>query len=256
MKEALREVEAANAALKEAAAAKAQLMSELELKNQELEAFSYSVSHDLRAPLRTVDGFSHMLAEALGDGLDGEAAEYLARIRRASKRMGQLIEDLLDLAKVGRHEMTRESVDFSALAATVIESLRVSAPGRSVDAVIHAGVRCEADRRLLRIVLENLCGNAWKFTSKVAKARIEIGCAPVEQGAATYFVRDNGAGFDASYAERLFAPFQRLHKETEFPGTGIGLATVQRIIRRHGGRIWAEARVDGGATFYFTLSAA
>jgi two-component system sensor histidine kinase/response regulator len=255
LKDLLRQVEESNVALKEAAAVTAKLANELAIKNAELESFSYSVSHDLRAPLRTVDGFSQMLEEALGPDLEGEAGEYLKRIRRASKRMGQLIEDLLALAKVGRQGMTVEQVDVTHVATSVVEALRLNEPDRQLEIVIAPGLAASADRRLVRIVFENLLGNAWKFTSKRTHGRVEVGRSLTDDGVA-FYVRDNGAGFDPAYAERLFAAFQRLHKEAEFPGTGIGLATVQRVVHRHGGRIWAEASVDEGATFYFTLTAA
>ncbi len=253
VREALRQVEASNVALAEAATANARLASELRVKNGELESFSYSVSHDLRAPLRTIDGFSQMLEEALGTKLDGDASEYLRRVRRAAKRMSQLIEDLLALAKVGQYEMNVESVDVSNIASSVLEALTLADAERRVEIDVAPGLRADADRRLLRIVFENLLGNAWKFTSKVDGARITVGCNAGPQGAA-FYVRDNGAGFDTAYADRLYSAFQRLHKESEFPGTGIGLATVQRVVHRHGGRIWAEARVNEGATFHFTLA--
>ena len=223
-----------------------------ETANKELEAFSYSVSHDLRAPLRAIDGFSQALVEDEGDKLSADAQQHLARIRTAAQRMGELIDDLLRLSRVSRGDFTREAVDLTALATSVIRALREANPERSVEVVIADGVRASGDSRLLHIVLENLIGNAWKFTSKAEAPRIEFGMRD-EAGERAFFVRDNGAGFDMKYATRLFGAFQRLHREVDFPGTGIGLATVQRIILRHGGRVWVEAEPGKGATFYFTL---
>ena len=225
---------------------------ELEGTNRELEAFSYSVSHDLRAPLRTIDGFSQILQEDYEDRLDEEGADYLARVRAASKHMAGLIDDLLDLSRVGRRPLRREPVDLSALAAGIIGDLRLSEPERKVEFVAEENVAAWADLGLMKVALENLLGNAWKFTAKEPEARIEFGVGE-EGGRTVYFVRDNGAGFDPAYADRLFGAFQRLHGQEEFEGTGIGLATVARIIHRHGGRVWAEGSVGEGATFYFTL---
>ena len=225
---------------------------ELEAANKELEAFSYSVSHDLRTPLRSLDGFSLALMEDYGDKLDGEGQENLHRIRAASQRMGQLIDDLMNLSRVTRVEMSREKVDVSKMARDVAEEVRLSEPGRAVEFVIADNLFANTDARLLRIVLTNLLSNAWKFTGKRSLARIEFGSS-VENGTDSYFVRDNGAGFNMLYAQKLFGAFQRLHGATEFPGTGIGLAIVQRIVHRYGGRVWAEAKLDGGATFHFTL---
>lgn len=224
----------------------------LESLNRELEAFCYSVSHDLRAPLRSIDGFSQILLEDYAAGLDTRGRQHLGRIRAASQRMGQLIDDLLNLSRVSRGELRMQRVDLSALAQKVIDLLRESAPERDVEFVIEEGVIADGDPRLLRVVLENLFGNAWKFTSKHPRARIEFGRTE-RQGRLVYFVRDDGAGFDMAYLDKLFGAFQRLHSPSEFEGTGIGLATVQRIIHRHGGRIWAEGAVEQGATFYFTL---
>jgi PAS domain S-box-containing protein len=226
---------------------------QLEAANKELEAFSYSVSHDLRAPLRGIDGFSQALLEECGDRLDARGKGYLERVRGAAQRMGQLIEDMLALSRVTRTEMRREPVDVSALAEAVARELESGAPQRQVEFVIGTGLSATGDARLLRVVLQNLLGNAWKFTSRRARARIEFGTAPGPDGKPAFFVRDNGAGFDMAYAHKLFGAFQRLHGVTEFEGTGVGLATVQRIVRRHGGEAWAEGRVGGGATFYFTL---
>jgi signal transduction histidine kinase len=227
--------------------------TELLATNKELEAFSYSVSHDLRAPLRSIDGFSQALLEDCAAALDEQGKSYLHRVRAAAQRMGSLIDDFLNLAKVTRTEIHLERLSISNLARSVAAELRKTQPERQVDFQIEDGLEATVDSRLLRIVLENLLGNAWKFTSKRAQAHIELGAAQ-PNGVLAYFVRDNGAGFDASYADRLFGAFQRLHAITEFPGTGVGLATVQRIIQRHGGRVWAEGAVDRGATFYFTLA--
>ena len=224
----------------------------LEAANKELEAFSYSVSHDLRAPLRSIDGFSQALLEDYVEKLDGQGKDYLTRIRAASQRMGHLIDDLLNLSRFTRTEMRRETVNLSELAKDLARELKQSDPQRQVDFAIQEGLEVKGDPRLLRVALENLFSNAWKFTSKHPRARIEFGVAQ-RDGKPTYFVRDDGAGFDMAYQGKLFGAFQRLHKATEFYGTGVGLATVQRIIRRHGGEIWAEAEVEKGATFYFTL---
>lgn len=226
--------------------------AELSAANKELESFSYSVSHDLRAPLRSIDGFSQALCEDYSETLDSCAKGYLDRVRAATQRMGQLIDDLLNLARVTRAEMHRESVDLSAMASSVATELVKAEGERQVAWNIEPDVEAFADPRLLRVVLDNLLGNAWKYTSKHPQARIEFG-RQHSNGSAFYFVRDDGAGFDPAYSERLFGAFQRLHGVTEFPGSGIGLATVHRIIHRHGGRIWAEAAVEKGATFYFTL---
>ncbi len=226
---------------------------ELQAANRELEAFSYSVSHDLRAPLRSIDGFSQALLEDYADQLDDQARDHLNRIHGATQRMGHLIDDMLTLSRVTRTEMHRESVDLSALAADVLAEFQKSTPGRKVDWRIESGLIAVGDERLLRVLLINLLGNAWKFTGKTANAKIEFGAMQNFNGAMEFFVRDNGAGFDMNDAGKLFGPFQRLHLLSEYPGTGIGLATVQRIVVRHGGRVWAEGQVGQGATFYFTL---
>lgn len=223
-----------------------------ELANRELEAFSYSVAHDLRAPLRAISGFSEILLGEHKEALDERGQEYLRRMAAAAERMGHLIDALLGLSRVTRTEPRKERVDLSKIAGSVIENLRVASPDRKVDVVIPEGIVTVGDPQLLRAVLENLLGNAWKFTSKRDGARIELGVTKAD-GKPAYFVTDNGAGFDMSYAGKLFAPFQRLHAQTAFPGTGIGLATVQRIVHRHGGRIWAESEAGKGATFFFTL---
>lgn len=226
--------------------------AETEVANKELEAFCYSVSHDLRAPLRSIDGFAQALLEDYLDKLDAPGQDYLRRVRAATQRMGMLIDDLLDLSRVTRSEIRRECVDLSNLTRAIAEDLQKTQPERRVEFVIAPELEAKGDTRLLRITLENLLGNAWKFTSKHESARIEFGAA-AHDGTTAYFVRDDGAGFDSTYAGRLFGAFQRLHATTEFPGTGVGLATVQRIIHRHGGRVWAKGTVEQGATFYFTL---
>jgi signal transduction histidine kinase len=226
--------------------------AQLQTANKELEAFCYSVSHDLRTPLRSLDGFSQALLEDYADQLDAQGKNYLGRIRAGSQRMGQLIDDLLNLSRVSRGEMGRELVDLSKMAHEVAEELRAAAPQRDAEVVVADGLIAETDPRLMRIVLTNLLGNAWKFTTKQPHARIEFGCSG-ENGDKEYFMRDNGAGFDPAYAGKLFGAFQRLHLVSDFPGTGIGLATVQRIIQRQGGRVWAEGEVGHGATFHFTL---
>lgn len=225
---------------------------ELMAANRELETFSYSVSHDLRAPLRAVDGFSQALVEDEGERISAEGHEHLRRLRAAATRMGQLIDDLLRLSRLSRAELRHEPVDLSALARDVADGLVRGEPGRDTTFDIAPGLAAQGDARLLRVVLENLLGNAWKFTSQRSGARIEL-FAESRDGRPHYCVRDNGVGFDMAYASKLFSPFQRLHRPTEFPGTGIGLATVQRIIHRHGGDITAEAVPDGGATFRFSL---
>ncbi len=225
---------------------------ELEAINKELEAFAYSVSHDLRAPLRSIDGFSQALLEDYSNQIDSTGQDFLRRVRTATQRMGQLIDDLLTLSRVTRSELRQESVDLSALARAIASELQHTSPTRPVDFVIQDGIVVQGDTRLLRVMLVNLLDNAWKFTSKQAQARIEFG-ARREEGQTIYFVTDNGAGFDMTYAHKLFGAFQRLHSMTDFPGNGVGLATIQRIVHRHGGRVWAEASVDNGAKFYFTL---
>ncbi|MGZ5011133.1 MAG: PAS domain S-box protein, partial [Methylobacter sp.] len=226
----------------------------LESVNHELEAFSYSVSHDLRAPLRAVDGFSRILLDEYAERLDDTGRDRLKRVRAAAQHMAILIDDLLNLSRITRSELKREHIDLSALASEVMDELRKQEPDRNIRWTVQPGMIVWGDARLLRIVLDNLLGNAWKFTSKRPEAQIEFGMQ-MQNDEPVYFVRDNGAGFDMAYAEKLFGAFQRLHDTNEFPGTGIGLATSQRIIHKHGGRIWAEAEVEKGATFYFTLEA-
>jgi signal transduction histidine kinase len=249
---------------RELAESRAQLLADLEQRNRDLEsvnkelaAFSYSVSHDLRAPLRRIDGFSQALLEDYADRLDDGGRAYLHHVREQAQHMGELIDGLLALSHVTRSELRREVVDLSRIARDIGGRLQSDDPGsaapgptRRVELRIEDGLSAEGDARLLANVLENLMNNAWKFTSKCTEARIEIGKHDDDRA---FFVRDNGAGFDMSYAGKLFGVFQRLHTTTEFEGHGIGLATVQRIVSRHGGRIWAEGQVGAGATFYFTL---
>jgi PAS domain S-box-containing protein len=227
--------------------------AQLEAANKELEAFAYSVSHDLRAPLRAMEGFSAALLSQYSERLDEQGRHYLDRIQEASRRMGQLINDMLTLSRVTRAALTRQRVDLGDLAREIAADLQAQDPQRRVEFVIAQGLAVEADPHLLRVALQNLLDNAWKFTGKREQARIEVGSNPGEGSECVYYVKDDGVGFDMTYAGKLFAPFQRLHTMHEFPGTGIGLATVQRIVARHGGRVWTEAEVDRGATFYFTL---
>ena len=222
--------------------------------NKELEAFAYSVSHDLRAPLRALDGFSRVLLEDYADKLDEEGKDCLTRIRTASQRMGALIDDMLSLSQVTRRDITLARVDLSAMAEEIVADLRQREPQRKVEFVCAPGLIATTDARLMRIALVNLLANAWKFTAKRPRARIEFGIAE-QKGRQAYFVADNGAGFEMAYAGKLFGAFQRMHSAEEFEGTGIGLATVQRILHRLGGQVWADAVPDRGATFYFALSA-
>ena len=225
---------------------------ELAHTNAELEQFTYSVSHDLRAPLRSLDGFSQILLEDYASGLDQEGQDYLRRIRAASQRVGETIDDLLELSRLNHSSVREETVDLGVLAKAFADELQKSQPGRRVKFVIEEGLLVQGDQRLLRIALNHLLNNAWKFTQKHPCAKIELGVRQGD-GEPTYFLRDDGAGFDMAYADKLFGPFQRLHSSTEFEGRGIGLAAVRRIIHRHGGRVWAEGAVGEGATFYFTL---
>ena len=226
--------------------------AELAASNKELEAFSYSLSHDLRAPLRAINGYSQAVLEDYADKLDEQGKHYLQRLRAGSQRMGQQIDDMLALARVTRGEFRRDTVNLSEITQTIVRDLRSREPDRQVDFVIAEGIVANGDKTLLRVLFENLLGNAWKFTNNHPRALIEFGVTQVD-GKPAYFVKDDGVGFDMAYADKLFAPFQRLHAVTEFEGTGIGLATVQRVIDRHAGRIWAEGEVEGGAIFYFTL---
>ncbi len=232
----------------------AQRTRQLEQANKELESFSYSVSHDLRAPLRAIDGFSQILSKNYDALLDAKGKDYLERVQRASRRMGELIDDILHLSRVSRQETVRSEVDITQLAHDIAKDLQQADAQRQVEFVIAPGMVVDADPKLMRIVLENLIGNAWKFTSKRPAAHIEVGIAPDEGGPAI-FVRDNGAGFSMEYAHKLFNAFQRLHAASEFDGSGIGLATVQRIVRKHGGRAWAHSKEGEGATFYFSCDA-
>jgi signal transduction histidine kinase len=228
--------------------------AQLEYTNRELESFCYAVSHDLRGPLRAIDGFSQALLQDCLPQLPADGQRFLQRIRASTQRMGQLIEDLLTLSKVSRGELRKLEIDLSDLARHTVAELVQREPARNVEVTVWDNMQAQADPRLLRAALENLIANAWKFTAKAEHPRIEIGCLR-DGERSTYFVRDNGVGFDMDYADKLFGAFQRLHSEKEFPGTGIGLATVQRIVHRHGGRIWANAAEGKGATFFFTLAA-
>jgi PAS domain S-box-containing protein len=221
-------------------------------RTAELEAFAYSVSHDLRAPLRSIDGFTIALAEQWANKLDGQGQDYLQRVRESVQHMGGLIDDLLQLSQVGRSALCAEACDLSGVARGIVGTLRDLEPARAVEVVIQDRVIVDGDSSLLRIALDNLLGNAWKFTSKVPHATIELS-AVQRAGEVLVAVRDNGAGFDMAYARKLFNPFQRLHRVEEFPGTGVGLAIVQRIVDRHGGRIWADSAPGCGASFFFTL---
>ncbi len=220
--------------------------------NQELEAFSYSVSHDLRAPLRSMTGFAQILLDDYGDKVDAQGRNYLERIQAAARRMGQLIDDLLNLSRVSRGTLREEQVNLSSLAREMLAELRQVQPREQVHVEIQPDLVVKGDPALLQVMLENLLSNAWKFTGKTAQSSIEVGSTRVD-GQTAFFVRDNGAGFDMAHASKLFGAFQRLHRAEEFAGTGVGLATVQRILHRHGGRIWAQAAKDQGATFFFTL---
>ncbi|HUF88545.1 MAG TPA: ATP-binding protein [Gemmatimonadota bacterium] len=230
-----------------------QRATEIEASNRELEAFSYSVSHDLRAPLRSITSFSQALLEDHAGGLDEEGRDYLQRVVRGGQRMAELIEDMMVLSRISRREMERGPVDLSSTALEIASELARGEPERHVVVDVEPDLLVDADPKLLRILIENLLANAWKFTARQPDPRIELGVMPSDNGRRVFYVRDNGAGFDMEHAGRLFAPFQRLHSEAEFPGTGVGLATVQRVVRRHGGEVWAEARVRQGATFYFTI---
>jgi signal transduction histidine kinase len=223
--------------------------AQLESTNREIEAFAYSVSHDLRTPLRHIEGFSQILTESSAGKLDEESQDALVNIEASVRRMSELIDDLLYLSRVSTSAMNCQEVNISALCHEIAQSLQRSQPDRPTKFVIQSAITTLGDERLLRVALENLFGNAWKFSSRQAKARIEFGCQE-----SVYYVRDNGVGFDMAYSSKLFTPFERLHSDDEFPGTGIGLATVQRIIHRHGGRIWAESSVGKGTCFYFTLA--
>lgn len=230
-----------------------QRTAQLELANRELESFSYAVSHDLRAPLRAIDGFADVLLQDHGDRLDAEATAHLQRVRQAAQRMAELIDGLLSLSRLVRGELRNEAVDLSRIATEVVAELRSRCAGRDVDVIVHPAMTTRGDPRLLRLVLENLIGNAFKYTSRRDRARIEIG-QNYGEPVAEYFVRDNGCGFDPAYSDKLFRAFTRLHDDTEYEGSGIGLATVARIVRRHGGHVRAEGEDGGGAAFFFSLA--
>jgi light-regulated signal transduction histidine kinase (bacteriophytochrome) len=232
-----------------------QRTAELVVANKNLEAFTYSVAHDLRSPLRALSGYSEALIEDYGDRLDETGRWYVDRIQAGTERMGALIEDLLNLSQVSRAELSLGPFDLSTEVAAIAGELQAREPGRRVRFAIQDGVWVNADRTLIRTVLQNLVENAWKYTGKRDDATIEFGTTAAEDAKVCCYVRDNGAGFDPAFGGKLFQPFQRLHAVTEFPGTGIGLASVRRIIERHGGRVWAEGAVGRGATFYFTLNA-
>ena len=250
-----KEVEAAQAhAAREIAEARAAMVDELDRKNRELEAFTYSVSHDLRAPLRTVRGFTQAVLDDFAGQLPPGAVDQIGRVQRAGLRMSRLIDALLELSRTGRADLNREPFDLSGMARSVASDLAESEPGRRVNCSVQEGLAADGDAILIRVVFTNLLGNAWKFTAKSTNARIEVG-AVNQDGRLAYFVRDNGVGFNSADAKRLFEPFERLHSATEFPGAGIGLATVRRIIERHRGKVWAESKVGQGATFFFTLDA-
>jgi light-regulated signal transduction histidine kinase (bacteriophytochrome) len=243
------EVRKLNAALEQRVAERTR---ELDAANKELEAFSYSISHDLRAPLRAIDGFSKAVLDEYADKLDQQACGYLQRVRAGTQKMSRLIDDLLNLSRLSRGALRKESINVTALAREVVAELQEREPSRKVAIEIADGLTAQGDARLTTIVLMNLLGNAWKYTAKRPESQIAFG--QESNGNETiFYVRDNGAGFDMAYADKLFAPFQRLHQDSEFEGTGIGLATVQRIVSRQGGRVWAKAAVDQGATFFFTL---
>lgn len=224
---------------------------ELRAANEELDTFSYLIGHDLRAPLRAIDGFSRILAEEYIGQLDERGASYVNRICSRAHRMGTIIDDLLALARISRTTPARATVDLSALSTQIIADLRLAHPDRKVTTEVADGLMASGDRRLLSLALGNLIGNAWKYTAQRDDARIEVGRVTPDE--ATFFIRDNGAGFDMTYVGKLFAPFQRLHESGEFQGNGVGLATVQRVMARHGGRVWAEGAVGQGATFFFMI---
>ena len=227
--------------------------AELEIVNKELGAFIYSAAHDLRTPLRAISGFADIVVKRYGGQLDEKGNDYLLRICNGTERMSSVIDDLLQLSNVSRQEVRRKSVNLSAMALSIVSRLREDAPGRRADVIIQKNLLDQADPGLMELCLSNLIANAWKFTSKTVDARIEFGT--IEQdGKPVYFVKDNGAGFEQEYVDRMFRPFHRLHAASEFAGTGIGLAIVERVILRHGGKIWAEGEVGKGATISFTLN--
>jgi signal transduction histidine kinase len=229
------------------------LRGELDAAVRDFDALAYAVSHDLRAPLRALDGFSRVVLQRFGDTLDETGNDYLRRIRAAAQRMNDLIEGLLQLSLVGRTELSREPVDLTALALDVVAELRKGEPERAVQVVIADGLAASADPGMLRLVVQNLLGNAWKFTAGRADARIEVASSGQEEQQPAFLVRDNGVGFDMAFADKLFEPFQRMHDVNDYPGTGVGLAIVRRIITRHGGHVWARAEPDRGAVVTFTV---
>jgi len=233
-----------------------QRTEQLEATNRELSSFAYSISHDLRAPLRALDGFSEILLQDYSAVLDEEGRGYLRRIKSAANHMAGLMDGLLQLSRLNREEMTLEQVDLSRMARDIVDELRRREPGRTVDVLVDSGLVAEADPKLMRVALTNLLANSWKFTSRHESAHIEVGAARAAggNGGVAFYVKDDGAGFDPRYARSLFGAFQRLHTPDQFEGTGIGLATVQRIVHRHGGRVWGEGEVEQGATFWFTLA--
>lgn len=247
--EARAQLEGANAELE---ARVAERTRQLEFANRELESFAYAVSHDLRAPLRSMSGFSQLLRESAPETLDDKSRHYLQRIHESSQRMSSLIDDLLSLSRIGRSDFVPRPTNLTQIATDIVTTLRERNPERTVTVDIAPDLQAQGDTRLLRIAFENLLDNAWKYTSQTDAPHITVGVERSEHGD-VFYVRDNGVGFDMQYAGKLFAPFQRLHPESQFPGTGIGLVTVQRIVSRHGGRIWVDATPDAGATFYFTL---
>jgi len=225
---------------------------ELEAVNKELEAFVYSVSHDLRAPLRHISSFAKFLTEDYTDRLDDQGRDYLMRIKRGAEKMSRLIEDLMYLSQISRREVSRSNIDMSKLVSSIVADLREADPAKKVKFDIAEGITAYADQRLIEVALSNLLENAWKFTLHIENARIEFG-GREQEGKTVYYVRDNGAGFNPEFIKKMFLPFQRMHSEKEFEGTGIGLAIVERVIRRHGGEVWAEGEVGKGAAMYFTL---
>lgn len=250
---ATEEIRSLNGALEERVR---QRTAQLEAANRELKAFSYSVSHDLRSPLKSIDGFSHLLGRIIGDKAGDKATHYLGRIRDGVRQMGELIDGLLSLAQLSRDTLDMSQVDLSTIARRIEQVCRERNPDRLVNLHVQHNMLVTGDQHQLLVVMQNLMENAWKFTSRQALANIEIGSRPGETGETVYFVKDNGAGFDMAYSGKLFGTFERLHSPSDFPGTGIGLATVKRVIDRHGGRIWAESQQNEGATFYFTLNVA
>ncbi len=246
------ELDKVNSSLKAEVSERKNAEEALKSYSSELEAFTYSVSHDLKAPLRTLDGFSEAVIDEYGNRLDEKGVEYLTRVRGASQHMSRLIDDMLKLSRISQAEMNLEKVDLSEIAQSIIDELKAGQPERQVEFIIPGHISVNGDKRLLKIAMRNLLENAWKFTSKCSLSRIEVGETRMS-GTEVYFIRDNGVGFDMKYSDKLFQAFSRLHSSKEYNGTGIGLAIVQRVIHRHGGRIWADAEIARGATFFFTL---